>query len=266
MIRAWFGLEADPFSTENVTLLAHQQEILDTLLVHSQQGGLCLVIGEPGAGKSVVRHALSTHDTKRLVTPIVTRTLHTYAAILRILGHSCQVETDGSDLKCERRLIDFALNANRTGKMIVPIIDDAHLMDIQALRKLRLLFEEFPKNTNLVLVGQTSLLDTVRLSVNEDIRSRITFSALLKKLAPDDALAFILKELDRVGLGHNTFTEEALSLVVRSSEGVLRRVRNLCLASMLEALRAHKRTVDLAQVNAVLIQPHWRRNRDLDQH
>lgn len=266
MIRAWFGLEADPFSSENITLLAHQQDVLDTVLVHSQQGGLCLVLGEPGTGKSVIRQALVASDPKRFITPLITRTLHTYASVLRILAQSCQTETNGSDLKCERRLIDFATNANRTGKMIVPIIDDAHLLDIHVLRKLRLLFEEFPKNTNLVLVGQTQLLDTVRLSVNEDIRGRITFSALLKKLAPDDAQAFICKELDRAGLGHNTFTEEALALVVRSSEGVLRRVRNLCLASLLEALRAQKRTVDLREVNAVLIQPHWRKNHDLDHH
>src|SRR5262245_61458284 len=38
---------------------------------------------------------------------------------------------------------------------------------------------------------------------------------------------FILAQLDRAGLGHNTFTAEALALIVRSGEGLLRRTRNL---------------------------------------
>ena len=38
---------------------------------HFGQGGLCLVVGEPGTGKSVLKHALVNHDPKRLITPVV---------------------------------------------------------------------------------------------------------------------------------------------------------------------------------------------------
>jgi hypothetical protein len=61
-----------------------------------------------------------------------------------------------------------------------------------------------------------------------------------------------------VALSHSTFTDDALSLIVRSSEGVLRRARNLCLSTLLEAVRDRSKTVDLKQVNRVLLQPHWR--------
>jgi hypothetical protein len=54
-----------------------QQEVFDILRVHAQQGGLCLVLGEPGTGKSILKHALLTHDPKRMITPVVNRTLHT---------------------------------------------------------------------------------------------------------------------------------------------------------------------------------------------
>jgi hypothetical protein len=33
--------------------------------------------------------------------------------------------------------------------------------------------------------------------------------------------AFIFAQLDRAGLGHNTFTQDAIALVVRSAEGLL---------------------------------------------
>ena len=82
------------------------------------------------------------------------------------------------------------------------------------------------------------------------------------RVAPDDLADFICAELDRIGLPHSIFTPETLALVVRSSEGVLRRVRNLCLGALIEAVRDRVKTVDLKQVNRVLIQPHWREHRD----
>ena len=70
-------------------------------------------------------------------------------------------------------------------------------------------------------------------------------------------------QLDRVALAHATFSDDALALIVRSSDGILRRVRNLCVASLLECVRERTKTVELKQVNRVLLQPHWRREQDI---
>ena len=51
-------------------------------------------------------------------------------------------------------------------------------------------------------------------------------------------------------------------MIVRSGEGLLRRTRNLCLGSLIEAVRDQIRVVDLKQINRVLIQPHWRKDCD----
>ncbi len=146
--------------------------------------------------------------------------------------------------------------------MLVPIIDDAHLMPTDCLRKLRLVCEDFPRSHNLVLVGQPPLMQSLTLSINEEIRSRVTYSALLPRLGPEAVEQFILDQLDRAGLGHNTFSPEALALIVRSGEGLLRRTRNLCLGSLIETVRDQTRIVDLKHVNRVLIQPHWRKDSD----
>ena len=87
-------------------------------------------------------------------------------------------------------------------------------------------------------------------------------SPALARLAPESIEAFLLDQLDRAGLGHNTFTPEALALIVRSGDGLLRRTRNLCVSSLIQAVRDQTRTVDLKQVNRVLIQPHWRNDCD----
>jgi hypothetical protein len=93
--------------------------------------------------------------------------------------------------------------------------------------------EDFPKNHNLVLVAQPSLMHTLRLGVNEDIRGRITYSVTVPRLHPDDIRAFLFAQLDRIGLGHNSFSEDAIARIVRSSEGILRRCRrNLCVSAI----------------------------------
>jgi len=262
MIRSHFGLQRNPFDTESILLLDHQQQVLEILKVHAQQGGLCLVLGEPGTGKTMLKEALVNLDPKRIITPVVNRTLHTYHNTLRILCQSFQIDFVGHDHHCERLLVQEAFKIHRAGKMLVPIIDDAHLMQSECLRKLRLLFEDFPRSHNLVLLGQPSLMQSLSLTVNEEIRSRVTYSVLMPRLGPEDTEKFILQQFDRAGLGHNAFTAEAMALVVRSSEGLLRRARNLCLSSLVEAVRDQTRIVDLKEVNRVLIQPHWRKDCD----
>ena len=153
MIRSHFGLQRNPFDHDAIAMLAHQSEACEVLRVHAQQGGLCLVLGEPGTGKSVIKQALVSHDQKRMITPVVNRTLHTYHNTLRILCEAFQIEFDGRDYHCEKLLVQEAFRLHRTGKMLVPIIDDAHLMQAECLRKLRLLFEDFPRSHNLVLIG-----------------------------------------------------------------------------------------------------------------
>lgn len=258
IIRSYFGISQNPFSQENITSLARQQEAYDILKVHSQQGGLCLLMGEPGTGKTIIKEAIKSNIDKRMVVITVARTLHTYTNTIKILCGAFNIEADGTHLKCERRLIEEALALYRTGKLLIIIIDDAHLLEMNTLRKIRLLLEDFPKNHNLILIGQTELLSKMSLKVNEDLKSRVTYSTTLQKLIPEDMKSFILSQLDKVGLGHNLFSEEALDLIVRSSDGILRRARNLCLSTMLEAARGRKKLIDLNIVNHVLIQPHWR--------
>ena len=264
MIRSHFGLEQDPFDATTPVLLPHQKQIFDTIKVHSHQGGLCVLMGEPGTGKSVVKQAIISHDPKRMITPAIARTLHTYSNTLQILCEAFDIEVNGRDTRREKMLIEAAWKINADGKMLVPIIDDAHLMEVEGLRKLRLLLEDFPKNHNLVLIAQPTLMHKLRLSVNEDIRTRITYSVTLPKLNPDDMKAFIFGQLDRIKLGHNAFSDDAIELIVRSSEGILRRTRNLCISSMLEAVRDRKHVIGLDQVNRVLMQPHWRKDHDME--
>lgn len=263
MIRSYFGLTRNPFDLRDIELLPGQQEIFDTLKVHCQQGGLCLVLGAPGTGKSVIKQALQRLPEHQHLVAVVGRTLHTYTNTVKLLCDVFRIEFESSAFKCERKLIEQAFSLNHAGKCLTTILDDAHLMDLANLRKLRLLFEDFPKNHNLVLIGRPNLLAALDLGVNHDIKSRVTYSVITKRLNPDAMRDFIRREFDRVGLGHNTFTQSAVDLIVRSADGVLRKPRNLCVGCMIEAILAANKTIDIDIVNRVLMQPHWQKDADL---
>ena len=88
---------------------------------------------------------------------------------------------------------------------------------------------------------------------------RLIFGQKRERFVPSEDLS----QLDLAGLGHNTFSDDAILLIVRSSDGILRKTRNLCIASLLEAVRQGKKNIDIDTINKVLIQPHWRVQNDL---
>lgn len=262
MIKSTFGLAKEPFNRSELSLLSQQKAIVDIIKIHSQHGGFSVIIGNPGVGKSVLReHIEALGKEKDTEVVSFSRTMHTYTNILKQLAESFKL--DVPDKALEKALIQVAYRHIRDRKTLYTLIDEAHLMDMQVLRKLRLLFEQFPKKHNLVLLGQRDLLHYLSLNVNEDIKSRITYSETLLPLNDNDLEHYIIKELESVRMGLNTFDTGATELIIRSAQGNLRLCRNLCYGSLIEACREGQRSVSIQHVNNVLVQPHWRSHEEL---
>lgn len=262
MIKSTFGISKAPFVNDKLSLLPQQQTIIDMIKVHAQHGGFSVVIGNPGVGKSVLREQIEALANERDVTVVsCSQTMHSYLNILKQLAESLKIDAPQKEL--EKQLIQTAFAHVRERKTLYTLIDEAHLLDMTVLRKLRLLFDRFPKNHNLVLFGQRDLLYYLSMTINQDIKSRISYSQTIFGLNDEDMKRYIQQELDKVKLGANTFDEAAIELIVRSVQGNLRLCRNLCYASLVEACRDGKRMVNTNHINAILIQPHWRSHEEL---
>lgn len=257
MIKATFGITQEPFYRSELALLPQQTEAMEMIRIHTQHGGFSVIIGYPGVGKSVLRAHLEQLGRGRdTVVVSFTQTLHTYQPILRLLAESLQITAAMKDI--EKELVQAAWRHVQSQKTLTIVIDDAHLLDIGILRKLRLLFERFPKKHNLVLLGHPELLHRLSMMCNEDIKSRISYSKQVLPLNDADLAAFIVAELAAVGLGANTFDEAALQVVARAVQGNLRLCRNLCYASLVATCMDRQRIVTVTHVNTALLQPHWR--------
>ncbi len=262
MIKSTFGITQEPFSRHQPTLLSQQKQIFEIIQIHAQHGGFSVIIGHPGVGKTVLcEHIEQLGNERDTVVVSFSRTLHTYLNILKQLAESFKIEAPVRQL--EKELISTAYRHVRENKILSTLIDEAHLLDMSVLRKLRLLFDRFPKKHNLVLLGQPDLLYVLSMNVNEDIKGRITYSQSILPLNDDDLEAYIIKELEAVRMGINVFDKAAVEIIVRSARGNLRLCRNLCYGSLVEACRDNKRMVAIRHVNNILVQPHWRSHEEL---
>ncbi len=264
MIRSYFGLTQDPFALRDIELLSHQQEIHDTLRVHSQQGGLCLVVGRPGTGKSVIKESLRGLPDKDYLVATIARTLHTYTNTVKILCEAFKIEFESSRVQMRTQTDPASLQSQsqrqdaRHGDR--RCASDGHGKPSQAAAAVGG-FSQEPQLDS----GRPSRIAVEPGSGGQPRHQEPRDVLGHHQRLHDDAMReFIERQLDRIGLAHNTFTAGATELIIRTADGVLRRCRNLCLASMLEAVRASAgTTIDIDLVNRVLLQPHWQKEVDL---
>jgi MSHA biogenesis protein MshM len=169
MIKSTFGLTREPFYRGDVALLPQQAEAMEMIRIHAQHGGFCVIVGNPGVGKSVLREHLEQLGKERdTVVVSFTQTMHTYQPILKQLAESLQLSAAQGDLKKE--LVQAAYRHVQSQKILYIVIDEAHLLDIAILRKLRLLFERFPKKHNLVLLGHPELMFRLSMMCNVSVQ------------------------------------------------------------------------------------------------
>ena len=257
MIKATFGVTKEPFYRSDLDLLPQQAEAIEMIKIHAQHGGFSVIVGNPGVGKSAIREHLERLGKERdTVVVSFTQTMHTYQPILKQLAESLQLSATQTEM--EKELIQAAYRHVQSQKILYIVIDEAHLLDIGILRKLRLLFERFPKKHNLVLLGHPELMFRLSMMCNEDIKSRISYSKQVLPLHDTDLTNFIIAELAAVGLGANTFDEAAVQVIMRAVQGNLRLCRNLCYASLVATCLDNQRICTVSHVNAALQQPHWR--------
>ena len=202
MINAIWGIAHLPFQKAAKHLLPQQQSIVDIIQIHAQQGSFSVILGEPGVGKTCIREHLKQLSNAR-DTCIVncSRTMHTYRQILYQLADALHIEA--SDKTLENALIKTTFDYVKARKALYILIDEAHLLDVHTLRKLRLLFDRLPKNHNLVLFGQSDLLRALSMVNNQDIKSRITYSATLKPLNDEDLTDFIHQQLTQAKMSNS---------------------------------------------------------------
>ena len=120
------------------------------------------------------------------------------------------------------------LKSIRSEKPVVLLIDEAHAMPAESLEEIRLLSNLETKAAKLLqiaLFAQPELDERLAATDMRQLRERITQHFNLAPLKQADVAAYIEFRLRAAGYhGPNPFTDEAIRMITRISEGLSRRI------------------------------------------
>ncbi|EKD36322.1 MAG: Peptidoglycan-binding protein, partial [uncultured bacterium] len=261
MYKRYFGLKEKPFRIAPTARYLYLSDLHREALVHllygiSGEGCIILLTGEVGTGKTTICRSLlerlpKTTDTALILNPILTIT-----DLLQTICEELHIAIDG-DAPSAKTYIDrlnrHLLDAHARGRNTALIIDEAQNLDMEILEQLRLLTNletDTHKLLQIVLIGQPELLKTLNDPKYAQINQRITTRYHLKPLRPDDVTPYILHRIAMAGgEGYcRIFSRLALRYIVKSTQGIPRKINILCDRALLGAYAENKDCVDLAIV------------------
>ena len=202
----------------------------------ASQGTLALVIGQTGVGKSTLLRLFIQNLAKNRYRPVY---LHftgiPSSGLLRLIV----TQLGESPRRGKDHLFVQILDRTAKGDLsTLLIIDEAHLIDPQALTDLRLLVSsaldtEVP--LKILLSGQEPLARLLARASLSDLVNRITVRCHLAALTKDQTASYIDSRMRCAGSHDKVFESEAKSLIHDYASGIPRLINNIATACLINA-------------------------------
>lgn len=211
-----FTLFRDPFSdeingAEDVFVSPDIRYVQEVVYSTARLGGMVAVVGESGAGKSVIRRDLidRIQRERAQVHVIMPRVIdkgaltarHICEAILQDMAPNTPMASSLERLA--RQVEKVLVSSSRGGHTHALVIEEAHDLAISALKYLKRFWEledGFRKLLAIVLVGQPELKDKLDERVNYEAREVIRRCEIAELRPLDKHLeAYLTHKLARVG-------------------------------------------------------------------
>jgi type II secretory pathway predicted ATPase ExeA/septal ring-binding cell division protein DamX len=257
-----FGLHEPPFRiTPSTTFFfsgANRGEILDALVYSlSESEGIIKVSGEVGSGKTMLCRMLLERlpkhvDTIYLANPSLSREEMLYAIAdglgLKVEGERVGIIMHGIQSKLEERA--------REGKRVVVLVDEAHAMPPDTLEELRLLYNLQIGNFKLlqiILFGQPELNLKLEQPNMRQLKDRIVHHFNMQPMSHNTLESYLMFRMRAAGYhGPNVFSPQALKLIGRASDGLMRRINILADKSLLAAFVEDTHNIEPRHVQAAM--------------
>jgi general secretion pathway protein A len=242
-ILTWYRLKRHPFDKSIKTVKAldngPMRECSARLDYIKRRGGIMLLTGDPGVGKTLAMRrfaeALPDNRFRPVYTPLSTLK---GTDILRHINERAlytQIQHEILESKEQR------------GRTIVLIIDEAQLLSVPTLQELRLL-TNFKMDSYdpfiLILAGQTDLRRTMEYALLESFAQRFSMRYHMSPLNAEETADYVRHHMKLAGAPDEIFADDALAAIHDLSFGIPRRIGALAQQALHYAMFAEKRTVD----------------------
>ena len=211
--------------------------------------GFTVVTGEIGAGKTTLIRALLSKIEDDCVIGLINNTHESFGELMTWVLDALEIDSEATDNAGRYRdYIHFVVEQHAQGKRVVLIVDEAQNLTVQALEELRLL-----SNVNidtdiflqLVLTGQPELVEKLNRPELKQFAQRIGVEFHLAELSYPETQNYIEHRLQVAGAQRKIFTNEACAVIYCYSEGVPRRINNLCDFALVYAFAEDKQEIDV---------------------
>ena len=238
MYEQYWNLKEKPFeNTPDPRFLYHSQRheeaVSRMLYVIKERKGAGLLTGEYGSGKTLLSRVLMEElDNDRYQSAVIFNprlsALQLLKEIIYQLGGSPQsLHTKPEAL---RHFNELLYRNKKKGKDTIIFIDEAQAIpEKNSFEEVRLLLN-FQLNTdfllNIVLIGQPELRRKIeRLP---QLKQRMAVRYHLTALSREETKSYIQHRMEVAGAGRRIFLEPALDEIYVVSDGIPRRINNIC--------------------------------------
>lgn len=251
-----FGVTPDP---RYLYASATHREALSSLLYGIESGlGFVALTAQPGMGKTTLLFEVLNRMQDTAKTVFLFQTISTPDDLVRALLIDLGVkEIAGNLTEMQAQLNSVLVAQCATGKRLLVAIDEAQNLSDSVLEAVRMLsnFETSrQKLMQIVLAGQLQLAEKLASPQLLQLRQRISIFAHLEPLSAKETTAYIHHRL-LISCYASTsplFTNSALALIARHSEGVPRNINNLCFNALSLGCALGSKTIDADIIKEVV--------------
>lgn len=264
MYEGFFGLKKRPFSavpnTDSFVALEPTQEVLDDLLICLVQArGIAVVTSFAGLGKTLLCKQVAESAEHRFQTVYLsTSAFSTRRALLQAILYEFGIHYEGlSEQEARLKILEAARAIAKEGRLLLIIVDEAHLLNSRLFEELRTLSDYAPEGealVRLILSGQFELEEKLADPAMSAVHQRIGCQVTLEPLSLSDSASLIKERLrisgaDDIG---TVLSEAALEAICRASDGNARCLCQLADHSLLLAFAEEQKPVQRDTVLAAL--------------
>ena len=276
MYKDYFRLGEMPFSIApdpRFLFLSHRhREALAHLLYGIQgEGGIVLLTGEVGTGKTTVCRSMLEQlpdniDVAFILNPLMSaeELLQTVCEEYRIV-----VAAERPGIKAYVDAIHhWLLEANARNRRAILIIDEAqnlHPLVLEQLRLLTNLETNTRKLLQIILIGQPELQDMLAKPEMRQVAQRVVARYHLARLDPEEVRAYVGHRLRVSGAAQTIFPDALCRELHRATAGVPRLINLVCDRALLGTYVQAQQQVNVATlrqaIREVVIAPQQKRRR-----
>jgi putative secretion ATPase (PEP-CTERM system associated) len=262
MYKEFFGLTGKPFQLSPDARFfypsSEHKRALSFLEYGLGQGdGFIIITGDVGTGKTtLVQTLLSELDPKETVVANLVTTQLAEDDMLTLVGAHFGLRLNStSKALLLRDLEQLFIQRAREGKRVLLIVDEAQNLPEKSVEELRMLsnfnFQGRPL-VQVFLLGQEEFRETLLSPGFEQLRQRVIATYHLNPLNAEETRTYVEHRLSRVAWNDDpSISDEAFEHVFEFTQGVPRRINNLCDRLLLYAFLEERHDIDGEVVTTV---------------